>query len=88
MQAYIAAHPWALDEEAIAALRGADNLVIESFLQVTEGHVVRWANYDRVLDRRACSRATVGLISRLEHVRQLNKGVVRFPRGLVPFVCV
>ena len=87
VQAYIAEHDWAFDQDAIKALRGADDLVVESFLQVTEGHVVRWANYGPgITERSACSRATRGLVDRLEYCRQVYKDTVQFPQGLVPCV--
>ena len=87
VQAYIAAYPWALDQDAVEALRGADDLVVESFLQVTDGHVVHWANPIGGISRwSACSRATRGLVDRLEYCRQVHKDTVRFPQGLAPRV--
>ena len=88
--AYVERHPWALDSAAVAALRGADDLVQESFLLSHEGaHVIRWARYKNsdapMTQMRACSQAAQGLLSRLEHVRQVNKGRIRYPQGLVPF---
>ena len=87
VQAYIAEYPWALDQDAVKALRGADDLVVDSFLQVTDGHVVHWAKHGGGISQRsACSRATRGLVDRLEYCRQVHKDTVQFPKGLVPGV--
>ena len=84
---YIGWASWAFDERAVRALRSSHELVQEAFLQVTDGHVSRWANYRLHEERtRECSRATIGCLNRLEYLRQVHDPPLLYPRGLVPDV--
>ena len=68
------------DAQAVQLLRGSDDLVIECVFLQSSGAPSRWYTYTH-------SQLLEGLLHNLERTRQLHHCDIRFPRGLVPYVC-
>ena len=68
------------DAQAVQLLRGSDDLVIECVFLQSSGAPSRWYTYTH-------SQMLEGLLHNLERTRQLHHCDIRFPRGLVPYVC-
>ena len=69
-----------LDAHAVQLLRGSDDLVIECVFLQSSGPPSSWYTYTH-------SQKLEGLLHNLERTRQLHHCDIRFPRGLVPYVC-